>query len=172
MGENAATTFATIFTNLNRFSNFFRIWDDSFKEQRWKEFLSDSDMLAHYRTSLFIPLWGYFISQLKQRFELYQKIVSNLCVIVPSKIVSVMPRPWNLSLCLSYMVMFYPKQTVWSKLLNLGTETCINAWSQKDLFVFSSGMLFFLFPKYLFSSWCSSDVVCNHCYSRKKLLYT
>ncbi|KAK2725167.1 hypothetical protein QYM36_001572 [Artemia franciscana] len=58
-----------------------------------KSNLDDPDFLTHYKTSLFIPFLDYFISELKQGFELYQNLLSHLSILVPLKIVSVDPKP-------------------------------------------------------------------------------
>jgi hypothetical protein len=56
----------------------------------------DPDILNHYRTSLFIPFLDPFTFELKEKFVLHQKLLSNLSVFSPAKIVSVDLKALNL----------------------------------------------------------------------------
>ena len=62
----------------------------------WSMHANDPDLFNDYRTSLFIPFLDHFTSELKQRFVLHQKLLSNLSVLSPAKIVSVDLKALNL----------------------------------------------------------------------------
>ena len=50
---------------------------------------NDPDLFAHYKASLVIPILDRFMPQLKERFELLQKVLSHFSILIPSKIVLV-----------------------------------------------------------------------------------
>jgi hypothetical protein len=58
--------------------------------------LDDPDLFSHYRRSLFISFLDCSISELKQRFEICQNLLSHPGILVPSKTVSVDPKTMKL----------------------------------------------------------------------------
>ena len=97
MRGNAATAFTSIFDEAQRFASDLGLEMTRPRTRGGRSMHADDpDLLNHYRTSLFIPFLDHFTSELKQRFVLHQKLLSNLSVLSPAKIVSVDLKALNL----------------------------------------------------------------------------